>query len=66
MGVMGSALGCDLANVAASIAEALLRHLARQQQKIMVAKTKTTIPPTTAIAIIAPLPMPFLVDFPAG
>ena len=65
VGVMGSTLGCDFARVAASIAEALLRHLDRQQQKMMVARTKTTTPPTTAIAIIAPLPMPFLVDLPA-
>lgn len=64
MGVIGSTLGCDLARVAASIAEALLRHLDRQQQKIMVARIKTTTPPTTAIAIMAPLPMPFLVDLP--
>lgn len=65
VGVIGSAFGCDLAKVAASIAEALLRHLERQQQKMMVARTKTTIPPTTAIAMIAPLPIPFLVDLPA-
>ena len=64
VGVIGSTLGCDLARVAASIAEALLRHLDRQQQKIMVARIKTTTPPTTAIAIMAPLPMPFLVDLP--
>ena len=62
---MGSTFGCDLAKVAASIAEALLRHLDRQQQKTMVARTRTTIPPTTAMAMIAPLPMPFLVDLPA-
>lgn len=59
-------MGCDLAKVAASIADALFRHLERQQQKQIVARTKTTIPPTAAMAMIAPLPIPFLVDLPAA
>ena len=65
VGVIGCLGGCALATAAASTAAALECHLVRQQQKMMVARTSNTIPPTTAIAMIAPVARPVLVEPPA-
>jgi len=64
VGVIGCLGGCALATAAASTAAALECHLVRQQQKMMVARTSSTIPPTTAMAMIAPVARPVLVEPP--
>ena len=65
VGVIGCFGGCALATAAASTAAALEFHLVRQQQKTMIAKTSRTTPPTTAMAMIAPVARPLLDDAPA-
>lgn len=62
VGVMGCFSGWPLATTAASTAAARDLHLMRQQQKTMTAKISSTMPPTHAIAIIAPLLSSVLVE----
>lgn len=62
VGVIGCFSGWPLATTAASTAAARDLHLMRQQQKTMTAKISSTMPPTHAIAIIAPLLSPVLVE----